>query len=158
MRRAVALLTLAVALAAAVAHAEVRELRPHLPALPPPTGAERICQKQLVVARTEGAEGCFIDERVTQTPGTLRYPCEGNGWVKAVFGQAMFIGRLDGGALDLVLNTEFDYSDGCQWTTDQHLRGALSSPGLDYSYAERPRPGQQRCAGSCSARARAMFR
>ena len=158
MRRTVALLTLAVALGAAAAHAEVRELPPHLPAFPPPTGAERICQKRLVVVRTEGAEGCFIDERVTQTLGTLRYPCDGNGWAKAAFGQAMFIGRLDGGNLDLVLNTEFDYSDGCQWTTDQRLRGALSSPGLDDSYAERPRAGQQHCANSCRARARAMFR
>jgi hypothetical protein len=151
-------LALTVALGAAVARAEIRELRVRLPSMPPPTGAERFCEKHLTVARTEGAEGCFIDERVTQAPGVLRYPCEGNGWVKAVFGQALFLGRLDGGQVDLVLNTEFDFSDRCEWTTDQHLRGALSSPALDYSYSEAPKPGQQGCANPCRATARAVFR
>ena len=141
MRRRAALLalTLAVTLGAAAARAEIRELRARLPALPPPTGAERICEKRMLVPRTEGAESCFIDERVTQAPGVLRYPCEGSGWVKAVFGQAMFLGRLDGGNVDLVLNTEFDYRDGCTWTTNQHLRGALPA-GLDYLIPRRRRP------------------
>lgn len=140
---------------AAVARAEVRELRVRLPQRPPPTGAEAICTKRIVVARTEGAEGCFIDERVTQTPGVVRYPCGGTGWAKATFGHALFLGHVESGQVDLVLNTEFDFSDGCVWTTEQHLRGAIDGDALEYSYAERPRPNQRGCSTSCSAHARA---
>jgi hypothetical protein len=147
----------AAASVAAVARAEIRELRVRLPQHPPPTGTEAICTKRLVVARTEGAEGCFVDERVTQTPGVVRYPCAGTGWAKAVFGHALFLGRIENGRVDLVLNTEFDFSDGCVWTTDQRLRGAISGEALDYSYAEGPRPNQRGCSTSCSARARARI-
>ena len=142
---------------AAVARAEIRELRVRLPERPPPTGAEPICTKRLVVARTEGAAGCFIDERVTRVPGALRYPCTGNGWAKASFGNALFLGRIESGQVDLVLNTEFDFSDGCVWTTDQRLRGAISDDALAYTYSERPRPGQRGCSSSCRAHARARL-
>ena len=151
------ILAIGVALAASGARAEIREVRARLPAMPGPTGAERICEKRMIAPRTEGAAGCFIDERVTQSPGVLRYPCEGSGWVKAVFGAAVFLGRLDAGNVDLVLGTEFDFSDGCVWSTEQHLRGALSSPALNYTYSEAPKPGQRGCSTPCSARARVTF-
>jgi len=142
---------------AAAARAEIRELRARLPQHPPPSGVEAICTKRLVVARTEGAEGCFIDERVTQTPGVVRYPCTGTGWAKATFGHALFLGRIEQGQVDLTLNTEFDFSDGCVWTTDQRLRGAITGDALDYTYAERPRSNQRGCSTSCRAHARARI-
>lgn len=160
MKRPTALFVIffAAALGAASVRAEIREMRVRLPSLPPPTGAEQICEKRMVVPRTQGAESCFIDERVTRVPGVLRYPCSGDGWAKAAFGPALFLGRVDHGQVALTLNTEFDFSDHCTWSTEQTLRGALSSGGLDYAYTEHPNAGQRGCASSCRATARATFR
>jgi hypothetical protein len=156
---------------AAAAHAELRpptaprvERRPPTrprqarPARPDRTGAERMCEKQLVVTRTEGAEGCFIDERVTQTSGVLRYACDGNGDAQADFAGGSFVGSIASGRVNLVLHTQFDFSDGCAWMTDQRLRGSVASGELDYSYNEAARPGQRGCAPPCAAHARARVR
>jgi hypothetical protein len=112
-----------------------------------------ICQKRLTARQTRGAEGCFTDERVTQGPGLLSFPCEGDGTAKAQFRTATFVGTLRAGQLDLVLSTRFPYADGCEWETVQRVRGALSSPTLDYTYTESPRAGQTGCAGACRATA-----
>lgn len=147
----------AAASVAAVARAELRPVRPPERQRPAPSGAERMCTKRLVVTRTTGAEGCFIDERVTRVRGVLRYACDGTGPATATFAEAVFRGRIEGGQVDVLLNTDFNFSDGCVWTTEQHLRGAISNEALDYSYAERPREGQQGCSASCRAHARARI-
>ena len=44
---------------------------------PPQARRGEVCTRQLVVPRTEGASGCWIDEHVTAQPGTLSAPCRG---------------------------------------------------------------------------------
>jgi len=118
-------------------------------------GAERppqLCTRTLVVPRTDGAGGCWIDEHVTRQPGTLSLPCDGkDGAAEAVFGDRHFTGTVASGRVHLVLHTQFHFSDGCNWGTTQTIDGALAGGHLGYGYQEFPLPGQTGCASACRA-------
>lgn len=116
---------------------------------PQPQGAA--CAATLTVRQTEGAAGCFLDERVTGAPGVLRYPC-GGGPATASFRNGTFQGRVEAdGAVSLSLATSFHYSDRCDWTSAQTITGSLSTRRLTFQYTEAPVAGQRGCAGACRA-------
>ena len=123
-----------------------------------PTESQGECRATLVVVQTQGAEGCWIDERVTRQPGVLTYPCSG-GPAVARFGQTAFTGSVGvQGAVTLSVRTRFHFGDGCDWGTVQNIEGVLSSGQLRYTYVEAPLPGQQGCAGACRAAATVTVR
>lgn len=114
-----------------------------------PGPGERVCTARLAVRQTEGAAGCFIDERVTGAPGELRYPC-GGGAATAVFRNGTFAGTVGAdGAVTLTLRTRFHYGDGCDWQSAQSIAGTLAA--LTFRYDESPVAGQRGCAASCRA-------
>lgn len=139
------------------AHAAPSSARPATPAprprQRPDAGVQppsQMCRARLIVRQTQGASGCFIDERVTGAPGELRYPCAG-GAATATFRNGVFAGTVGAnGEVSLSLRTRFHYGDGCDWTTAQSLRGALAS-GVTFEYSETPVPGQRGCARACHA-------
>ncbi|HEY1557756.1 MAG TPA: hypothetical protein VGF94_23150 [Kofleriaceae bacterium] len=116
----------------------------------------RACQWELVVPRTEGAAGCWLDEHVTAQPGVLTVACEGakgDGDARAIFGDRTFSGKMKDGYVNLVLHTRFHYDDGCDWGTTQTIEGRPGDGHLSYSYREFPLPGQTGCLNACAAHA-----
>lgn len=128
--------------------APVRRPRPRADAgVEPP---QPMCRARLVVRQTQGASGCFIDERVTGAPGELRYPCAG-GAATATFRNGVYSGTVDAdGAVSLSLRTRFHFDDGCDWGSSQTIRGSLER-GLSFEYSESPVAGQRGCAPPCHA-------
>lgn len=109
------------------------------------------CENTLVALEIVPSDpSCFIDEVVSQLPGTLVFPC-GGGPATVAFGDRVFEGAVTNGFLDVCIGTEFPWGDGCEWQSAQHLSGLLVSGVVSYSYAEQPKPGQQGCLGPCSA-------
>ncbi len=155
MRHSAALSVLVIAFGAALAAPS--SARPIAPAARPRQRSDagvqppsQMCRARLVVRQTEGASGCFIDERVTGAPGELRYPC-GGGAATATFRNGVFAGTVGAsGEVSLSLRTRFHYGDGCDWATAQSLRGSLTS-GVRFEYTEAPVPGQRGCARACHA-------
>jgi hypothetical protein len=94
---------------------------------------------------------CYVDEVVTRTPGTLRYPCAG-GDAEAAFGPgSRFRGWVRDGNVDVKITTDFPFSDGCRWRSVQLIQGAIASGQLAFSYRENPVEGQTGCASPCTA-------
>ncbi|MFO0652005.1 MAG: hypothetical protein U0326_37645 [Polyangiales bacterium] len=119
---------------------------------PPPVVAAG-CSATIAVAPVHTRAGCEIDERVSAQSTTVTFPC-GGGPAQATFSDAAFGGSVTAeGAVELSLRTTFDFRDGCHWETKQEIRGVLASGALEYTYVERPLPGQQRCARGCEAAA-----
>lgn len=111
------------------------------------------CGGTLVVYDVQVRAGCSIDERVTRAPGRLSYPC-GGGPAEAWFADSRFAGVVDAsGNVMLEIQTGFDFSDGCHWTTKQQISGNLSQGALGYEYREEPDRGQRGCAAACLATA-----
>lgn len=123
---------------------------PRRPPGAPPPGEGATCTALLQVRRTHGAAGCVIDERVTRAPGLLAFPCEG-GAATADFGGSHFSGTVLNGEVDVTLRTQFHFTDGCDWESEQRIQGNLSAPSLAFTYREAPLPGQSRCANACRA-------
>ncbi len=153
-RRTAALFALAVALAAP---SPSRADRAHTPTpprrrqTPAPQQGDRMCTARLTVRQTEGAGGCFIDERVTGAPGVLRYPC-GGGPATAAFRNGTFAGTVSAdGAVTLSLTTRFHYGDGCDWASTQSIAGSLGGGRLTYRYGEAPVAARRGCASACRA-------
>lgn len=114
----------------------------------------RECTARLVVHSVSVRRGCTIDERVTQAPGQLTMPCRGAGPVRATFGASVFAGEVNAsGEIDLAIETGFDFTDGCHWTTKQRIRGRVGESAWSYEYREEADPGQSRCAAGCVASA-----
>jgi hypothetical protein len=119
------------------------------PAEPATEAIATSCSATLQVHGVSVRSGCQIDERVSGAPGTLVYPCEG-GAASASFGASVFQGTVSAtGEVTLDLQTGFDFTDRCHWTTKQSIRGSLVSGGLAYEYREEPDPGQRGCAAAC---------
>jgi len=116
------------------------------------------CESQLSVGPVQTRPGCQIDERVSQQTTTLSHPCSGDGPASAAFADAVFEGGVNGGELDIAIETVFDFSDGCRWRTKQRIQGPLGAGALSYSYEEQPEPGQRGCAEGCVASATAQVR
>ena len=118
----------------------------------PAGGPGALCSATLWVGDLRrSSASCFVDEVVTRTPGTLRYPCAG-GDAEALFGAtSRFSGGVRGGQVDVKISTEFRFSDGCQWRSVQLIQGALASGQLAFTYRESPVEGQSGCASACTA-------
>lgn len=115
------------------------------------TREERVnCSETLSVKQTSEPLGCWIDERVTESPGRLVFPCDG-GPATATFGESQFGGVVDGGAVAVALKTRFKWSDGCVWESTQEITGKLAEQKLAFSYREAPLAGQKGCDPACAA-------
>jgi hypothetical protein len=121
--------------------------------------SSRTCEVQLsALAIWKSAPGCYLDVNITDGPGTLTYPCRGDGPATAVFGgKQRYTGKLEGGVVDLSLTTELEWEDGCRWATTATVRGTLLKDGkparerLGWSYADRVIRGDS-CSAECTAR------
>ena len=126
---------------------------PPLAVAAPPTDHAETCVALLAVEPIDmSSRTCFIDARVRDKVGELVFPCAG-GDAEARFTGARFRGAVSSGVVDVSLSTAFDFEDGCRWVSQQHIRGSLSGPALEYSYTEAPEPGQSGCAAACAAQA-----
>src|SRR5690349_13909798 len=77
-----------------------------------------MCSLQLVAQRIEkSSPGCYLDQKITEGPGTLRYPCKGDGSASADFGDHHYTGTIRAGEVSLEHDTELDWEDGCRWGT-----------------------------------------
>ncbi|MBX3190812.1 MAG: hypothetical protein KF819_27690 [Labilithrix sp.] len=124
-------------------------------AAPPPRESDRRCSARVRASTIKTPSNCQLDERLSRGPGTLTFPCAGDGEAEIVFGEHRFEGTIASGLLELALTTELDWDDGCHWETRQGIRGALRDGRrvkLTWSYAEQPVSGT-RCAGACKAQA-----
>lgn len=117
-------------------------------------GGGPTCERRLRVLSLTVQPGCWVDVSISVGQvGTLSWPCEG-GVGSVAFGAMAFRGVvLPGGGIELCAGTQFDWSDGCHWTSAQYVTGRLADPRVTFTYAEAPAPGQAGCAPSCSASA-----
>jgi hypothetical protein len=104
-----------------------------------------------VTEMRRSSSSCYVDEVVTRTPGTLRYPCVGGDAVVTFGPTARFAGWARDGTIDVKIQTEFPFSDGCRWRSVQLIQGTLSTGQLVFQYRESPVEGQRGCASACSA-------
>lgn len=111
-----------------------------------------MCDATLTVTgMRRSSSSCYVDEVVTRTPGTLRYPCAG-GDAEAQFGtSSRFVGSVRDGNADVKISTDFSFSDGCRWRSIQLIQGELRTGRLVFSYRESPIEGQSGCASPCTA-------
>lgn len=129
---------------------------PTIIGLPPSSSASNRCSGTLEVAPIKTGSGCTLDERVSAGAGILRYPCQGDGTVEAIFKEHRFQGIVSDGKYVLDLATEIDWEDGCHWETKQRIVGEQRREGratkLVWTYSEAPVSGTG-CYGSCKATA-----
>lgn len=113
-----------------------------------------ICHRTVTFGAIRKADSCFVDT-VAQTgeQGDLAYPCSGDGEATLSFGSKTFAGAVVGGKLDVCTGTEYPFSDGCTWSSAQHVSGAVTSGALTFQYGEAPKGGAQGCAMACGATA-----
>lgn len=116
------------------------------------------CSLRLVAAQIDkSSPGCFLDEHISEGPGTLSYPCGGDGPAEADFGEHRYVGKMEHGELELELSTELDWEDGCRWGTDAVISGTVLVGGeptlkkLAWRYRDRVIDGSD-CSGLCTAR------
>jgi hypothetical protein len=101
---------------------------------------------------------CYVDEKISDGPGVLRYPCSGDGPAEATFGDQRYEGRVTRGEIELSLSTELDWDDGCRWGTHAVIHGPLTDgtrlvhAKLSWDYLDRVLQGTG-CSGVCRARA-----
>ena len=98
--------------------------------------------------------GCFIDVRMNiGDEGVLEWDCGApTGGAEVRFPRARFTGVVTGDRLHVCFGSEFDWSDGCKWTSAQALRGTLGAGvTLQLTYSEAPLTGQPGCEVPCSA-------
>ena len=121
---------------------------PHASASSGPT-----CSRAVIVSSiTRSSPGCFTDDAISVGEvGTLSYPCSGDGPAKVTFGAASFEGADEGGKLTACTGTQFDWSDGCTWTSAQTVTGSIASGALRFTYGEAPKTRASTCASACTA-------
>lgn len=108
------------------------------------------CGAVLTVTEVRAPDGCSIDERVSKRSARLIYPCAG-GAARAAFGDAVFTGTFSSeGEIDISLDTTFEFSDGCTWSSVQRIAGTKGTR-LAYHYREAPLEGERGCAAGCEA-------
>ncbi len=115
----------------------------------PSSAAPEKCVREVRVAAVKkSSEACWIDAPSAGAAGTFNYACEG-GQAEVRIGKYAYRGSVKDGVLEYSLKTEFDWSDGCHWKSEQHLQGSVDGP-LQYSYREMPVSGKS-CLSACSA-------
>jgi hypothetical protein len=60
--------------------------------------------------------------------------------------------------IDVTYRSDYDYEDGCTWSTTQHIYGPLRGGALDFVYGEVPDAGRSDCNEACSAHARVTLK
>lgn len=120
----------------------------------PGPGAGRRCQRRLRLdSLSRSSASCFVDVRIDLgEEGVLDWECDRpTGPAEVRFARARFTGLVNADQVDVCFGSEFDWSDGCRWTSAQALRGSLTDLTLQLTYAEAPlsRVGcQTPCAAS----------
>lgn len=121
---------------------------------PGPQTAQRCRQRLRFTSLSRSMPSCFIDVRMNVgEEGVLEWDCGTlMGRAEVRFPQARFTGVVNGDLLDVCFGSDFDWTDGCKWTSAQALRGALGTGRtLRLTYSEAPVPGQLGCVVPCSA-------
>jgi hypothetical protein len=113
------------------------------------------CRTTLAADPVAVTPGCWIDEKGSGRSALLTWKC-GGGTATAEFG-VPFVGTVGRtGNVSLSALTTFPWEDGCTWTSEQRIEGALSSRALRYTYIERPIKGTSclpaRCTGTATVR------
>jgi hypothetical protein len=90
---------------------------------------------------------CFVDTKFKGKEGKLTYPC-GGGPARARFPGVTFKGDVTGDVVNVFIVTDFDWTDGCKWRSEQHIFGRLPGGTLELALA-----GQAGCDPACTARA-----
>lgn len=101
----------------------------------------RRCRRTLrLESLTRSSASCFVDVRIDLAEeGVLEWECDQPVAPAEVrFSRARFTGVVSGNDVDVCFGSEFDWSDGCRWTSAQALRGSLTEPTLQLTYAEAP--------------------
>jgi hypothetical protein len=158
---------LVVLAAAACARGTVTAQAPVDLAIPPLKNADGglqeskdgVCNLQLFAGRIEkSSPGCYLDQKISEGPGMLRFPCKGDGTASADFGDHHYTGSIAAGEITLEHDSELDWEDGCRWGTHAIIRGAITRGGelllrrVSWDYADRVVKGDA-CSGACTARA-----
>lgn len=117
------------------------------------------CMLRLVAGgMSKSSPSCYLDEQISENPGHLSYPCKGDGPAEANFGEHRYTGQVKGGELEIGIETELDWDDGCHWGTRAVIAGTLVSNGeptsrkLTWQYNDRVMAGSH-CSSVCSAKA-----
>ena len=121
---------------------------------PGPQTAQRCSQRLRLLSVSRSMPSCFVDVRMNVgDEGLLEWDCGATmGRAEVRFPRARFTGVVTGELLEVCFGSEFDWSDGCSWTSAQALRGPLTSGAtLRLTYSEAPLPGQLGCVVPCSA-------
>ncbi len=121
---------------------------------PGPQTAQRCSQKLRFLSVSRSMPSCFVDVRMNVgDEGVLEWDCGTTmGRAEVRFPRARFTGVVTGDLLEVCFGSEFDWSDGCRWTSAQALRGTLTAGAtLRLTYSEAPLPGQRGCVVPCSA-------
>ena len=118
-----------------------------------PAASGPMCTREVTVTSlARSSPSCFTDTVIRDGQrGMLTFPCQGDGPVTLRFGSASFSGAAIGGTLEACEGTQFQWSDGCTWTSAQRVRGSVRSAELTFTYGEAPKAGQHDCAWACSA-------
>jgi hypothetical protein len=94
------------------------------------------------------SQSCFVDSPlVNGTSGEFSFAC-GDGPATLTFPSYVFTGKNSACQLDLLLQTQFVFSDGCTWQSTQTIVGPMDG-NLSYSYMEAPISGSV-CATPCT--------
>ncbi len=120
--------------------------------VPGPQSGRRCQRKLRLDSLSRSMFSCFVDVRIEfAEEGVLEWECDQPvGRAEVRFARARFTGVVNGNEVDVCFGSEFDWSDGCRWTSAQALRGSLADPTLQLTYGEAPltRTG---CQTPCSA-------
>jgi hypothetical protein len=113
------------------------------------------CEATVVAGTiTPSSPVCFVDVVPSEGEvGKVRWDCGApSGFAEVIFSRATFHGIVNDGVITVCVGTTFPWSDGCQWSSAQHIDGD-TAPGstLTLTYAESPDPGQTGCFFACSA-------
>ena len=121
---------------------------------PGPQTTQRCSQKLRFLSVTRSMPSCFVDVRMDLgDEGVLEWDCGTTmGRAEVRFPRARFTGVVSGDLLEVCFGSEFDWTDGCRWTSAQALRGRLTAGAtIRLTYSEAPLPGQLGCVVPCSA-------
>lgn len=112
------------------------------------------CTAKLVLnGELDKAPSCNVDAKLTDGPGTLAYPCGGEGTAEATFGEERLTGTIKGGYLRLEIKTNPDWHDGCGWESRQLVEGHVNDRRLAWKYDETLLDDRGRCYAPCGATA-----
>lgn len=108
------------------------------------------CTVKLELTKVKTRPGCFVDTPKRGSTGKATFRCRG-GETHVVLGRHTFDGTVEGGELEALATSEFEFSDGCVWKTRQEVSGRLTDGELAYHYTERVVSSDGSCASPCTA-------